>query len=116
MTSQGSALTRFRRALEAGNPLVARAAAAELSRVELHDALALCLLHRQAEPARYERMAVRWHSRFCSELGGVTLEDSQLLLAALHALAPESPAASTVADLCERYGLGSAARLLASWQ
>ena len=116
MTSQGSALTRFHRALEGGNPFIARAAALEVGRIELHDALALCLLHCQADPEQYERMAVRWHSRFCREVRGVTLTDSQLLLAALQGLTPESPAAATIAELCEQYGLARAARVLDAWR
>ena len=55
---------------------------------------------------------MRWHSRFCREVRGVTLAESQLLLAALVAL---SPAASTLAELCERYGLSDAARVAARW-
>ncbi len=67
MTSQGSPYARFKRALDSGNLLVIRAAAAELPRVELHDALRICLLLRGAEPKSYERAAVRWLGRFCLE-------------------------------------------------
>ncbi len=84
-----------------------------MRRVELDDALALCLLHRSLDPARYDGMAVRWVARFCREVRGVTLADAHLLLAAMQALAPESPAASTLADLCERYGLTRTAHVAA---
>ena len=116
VTSQGSAYTRFKRALSGGNPLIARAAAAECERIELADALALCLLHRDAEPSRYGPMVVRWHARFCREVRGVSLSDSQLLLAALSGLTRESPAAATVAEICDRYGLERAARVADNWR
>jgi hypothetical protein len=41
MTSQGSAYSRFKRALATGNPLLIRSTAAELPRIELADALAI---------------------------------------------------------------------------
>jgi hypothetical protein len=44
VTSQGSALTRFERALVRGDGAAAYAAATELPRVDLADALALTLL------------------------------------------------------------------------
>jgi hypothetical protein len=43
VTSQGSAHARFRRALATGNPLLVRAAAAELGSISLADALSICL-------------------------------------------------------------------------
>ena len=44
VTSEGSAYARFRRALDSGTPLTVRTAAAELARIGLDDALAICLL------------------------------------------------------------------------
>ncbi len=67
MTSQGSAYSRFRRALATGNLTLIRAAAAELPRVDLGDALAVCVAIRQAEPQRFERAAPRWIARFAVE-------------------------------------------------
>src|SRR5688572_8557238 len=67
MTSQGSALGRLRRALASGNATLALAAAAELPRVPLEDALALVLLLRDDE-ARFDRAVVRWHARLCLEV------------------------------------------------
>ena len=58
-TEQGSPQARLRRAIATGNPTIARATALELPRVELVDALALCLLFRDRDPERYERAAVR---------------------------------------------------------
>jgi hypothetical protein len=64
---QGSAYARFRRALKTENLTVIRNAAAELPRVDLGDALAVCVLIRQAEPERFQRAALRWLARFCVE-------------------------------------------------
>ena len=44
MTSDGSPYARFQRALRIGRLSLVRAAAAELPRVELDDALSICLL------------------------------------------------------------------------
>lgn len=55
MTSQGSPHTRFQRALASGDPLLAWTAAAELPRLSLEDALALCLLLAERDPKRYDR-------------------------------------------------------------
>ena len=89
----------FRKALATGNPLIATTAALEGRRLGLADALALTLLYRDQDPGRYERAAVRWHSRFCAEARNVTHEDSQLALAALAALRgarPESGARALI--------------------
>jgi hypothetical protein len=45
-------------------------AAAELPWVELHDALAPCLLVAD-DPRRYQRAAARWHARFRTETAGI---------------------------------------------
>jgi hypothetical protein len=75
MTSQGSPYARFRRALATGNLLLIRAAAAELPRVDLGDALSVCMAIRRAEPERYERATLRWLARYCLERPGATLDD-----------------------------------------
>ena len=77
MTSQGSAYARFQRALKTGNLTLIRNAAAELPRMDLDDALAVCVVIRQAEPERFQRAALRWLARFCVERGGVTLAQVQ---------------------------------------
>lgn len=115
--SQGSPYARLRRALATGNPTIAWAAASELPSVDLTDALALCLLA-ASDAERYGRAAARWHARYCTELRGVTLVESQLVLAALQAL-PQgvgaSAAADTLAHLAEQRGLDSITRLLEGW-
>src|SRR4051812_7636455 len=67
VTSSGSPYARFRRALATGNLTLIRAAATELPRVDLGDALTLCVLLAAREPERYERAAIRWLGRFCLE-------------------------------------------------
>jgi hypothetical protein len=51
VTSQGSAYHRFRQALDRGNVLEALSSASELEHVGLAEALELCLLLRDKEPA-----------------------------------------------------------------
>jgi hypothetical protein len=91
----GSPYGRFRRALDKRNALAALSAAAELRSVSLTDALELCLLLCEREPARYERAALRWHGRYCREGGDVELREAQAVVAALAALrrpaAPPDP-------------------------
>ncbi len=68
MTAQGSAHSRLRRALDHGaSALVVRALALEAGRLELHDALAVCLVVLEGEPERYGAWAARWASRFVHE-------------------------------------------------
>jgi hypothetical protein len=114
VTSQGSAYARFRRALTSRNPTLAWAAASELARVDLADALALCLVV-AGDPGRYGRAAARWHSRYCAELPGVTMAESQLVLAALQALPQQlgtGAAVDALARLAEERGLEAIVRVL----
>lgn len=116
VTAQGSPYMRLKRAIARGNPTIAMATAAELPRVPLEDALALCLLLLDREPARYEAAAVRWHSRFCREVRP-SLADAQLALAALHALAGSGAdtAAQCLLSLSERAAQDECAEVLAAW-
>ena len=114
VTSQGSAYARFRRALASGNGLIAWAAASDLPNVGLADALAVCLLLVDVDRPRYERAAVRWHSRLCSEVRGLALEESQLALAALDAL-PSQAAAEALARLADAHGAPEIAEVIDSW-
>jgi hypothetical protein len=95
VTSQGSPYTRFRRAIDSGNPTIAVAAAKELPLLNLTDALALLLVLRGDD--RYARAAARWHARFVMEVP-ITVAESQLALCALGAL-PDQHAAPAVAAL-----------------
>ena len=86
-------------------------AAAEMNRVELADALALTLLLRDKERPRFERAALRWHARYCAEVGGVSLEEASIVLSLLTALRaddPEPPARVLAAHLGERSVPGGA--------
>jgi hypothetical protein len=80
MTSQGHPCARFRRALATGNPQIAEAAAREVRRLSLPDALDLCLLYR-GEPAKYERAAARWVARLIAQRPGLHLSQIQLAAA-----------------------------------
>jgi len=64
-----------KRALKTGNRNIIRAAGAELPRVGLGDALAVCVAIREAEPHRFERAALRWLATFCLERDDATLAD-----------------------------------------
>ncbi len=105
MTSQGHPYAIFRRALERGNLAVAWAAAAELQVVSLADALALCLLVREREPAKFPRLALRWHARFCAETHDVGLDEGRLVLELLAAIGGPTPrpAGSALRELLASY-------------
>jgi hypothetical protein len=60
MTSQGTPHGRFTRAIHRGHVQAAEMAAREMGGLSLADALALCELLARADPARYEREALRW--------------------------------------------------------
>lgn len=106
MTSDGSAYQRFRRALETGNEKLVTAAALELPRVALDDALRICLLLRGGDPDRYERAAVRWLGRFALEGRGVTVEDLRHAAEALDSLPEQAlDAMERLQALCLQRGL-----------
>jgi hypothetical protein len=115
VTSQGSALTRFERALAAGDAGGAYAAAAELPRVRLDQALALTLLLAgQAE--LFERASVRWVSRFAAEVKGVRLAHAHLALSSLAAIRPGDPTgAHALGDLCSGLGRDDLAQVVDEW-
>ena len=117
MTSQGHPYARFRRALDSGNATAALSAAAELEHVGLADALSLCLLLVDGRPARFEAAAVRWHSRYCRETRGVTLDEAQAVLALLGALrgAKRASAAHALAELFDRRAHAQASEALIRW-
>lgn len=67
VTSKGSAVSQFQRALAAGNTMSAYSLAMELPRVRLEDALKLCFLLAADRDWRYEKAAKRWLERFSAE-------------------------------------------------
>ncbi len=115
---KGSPHARFRRALATGNPTLVLAAAAELSRVDLADALAIVLVLLDGRSPRYERAAVRWHGRLCLEVRGLSLGDAGLALAALQSLpGPHGEAAAgALRTLVEARGHPDVAAALARWE
>jgi hypothetical protein len=64
MTSQGTPHGRFQRAIHRRNLQNAEMAAREMGGLSLADALSLCELLANVDPARYERAALRWLQRF----------------------------------------------------
>jgi hypothetical protein len=113
MTSHGSPYARFQRALRVGRLNTVRAAALELPRIDLHDALAICLLIERQDGERYDRAVVRWLARLSLEVPTVGIEDLREALVAFEAL-PHNPVAArgALAALCARHGLDRAARTL----
>jgi hypothetical protein len=117
VTSQGHPYAIFRRALDRRNLPSAWAAATELQVVSLADALALCLLVRDREPAKFTRLALRWHARFCAETPVVDLETGRLVLDLLTALggADAVPVARALRELIGSYDV-SLAEPLRRWE
>jgi hypothetical protein len=115
--AQGSPSARFQRALATGNPLIATAAAAELPRVSLAEALGLVLVYRDAGDRRFERSAVRWHGRLCLEVGELAPDDVALALAALRGLTVGDGKVGAVAlrTLLIAYGQDGVAKVLERW-
>jgi hypothetical protein len=75
MTSQGHAYARFQRAVETGNLRMIRAAALEMPRVGLPDALKIVLAMAKANDGGLERATMRWLGRFCLEAKNATRAD-----------------------------------------
>ena len=107
MSIKGGSYARFRRSLEVGTPLAIRAAAAELQRIELGDALRITLVLRVREPDSYPRAAARWLARLALEVPTVQLADLQLAASGLAALAANriAPGAEALAALAQAHGL-----------
>jgi hypothetical protein len=80
MGAHSSALTRFRRAVEMGSPLQAEAAARELGRLGLDDALRFVLLLRRERDDRYPRAAIRLVGRILAERPTIGFELAGTLL------------------------------------
>lgn len=99
MTSQGSAYGRFRRALLTKNLTIIDAAAAELGRLELTDALRVLVVVGEKRDPRFAKAAARFAAR-------VTLErklgpsESHRVLALAESL-PDAP--EGLAELLRRF-------------
>jgi hypothetical protein len=116
VTSQGSAYSQFKRALERRNLVVAWTMAAELPKVPLADALSLLLLALDQQPWRFETAAPRWHARLCDE-ARLTLAEAQLAVSALDALAGPGAVAGgqALVAICDAHGLDHVAGVLDTW-
>jgi len=118
VSASGSPLTVFRRAIRSGSSRNALLAATQLPRLDLADDLALCLVLRDDDPARYGRAATRWQARAVAQVAA-GLDDAALLGAALAALRcpePRDHASAALRAWCEAHGLGEAVRELDDWR
>ena len=86
VTAQGSALTRYRRALERRHIFGAEVAAKEMAFLSLRDALGLLALYGAEDSPKFDRGAVRWLGRLALESDDLSLDDLQLAAAALQGL------------------------------
>lgn len=116
MTSSGTAYGRFRRSLDSGNLLAARAAAAELPHVGLVEALELTLLILDRDPSRFRAAALRWHARFCADTRA-SLEEATAVLGLLAMLEGRRAraAARALAGFLDNRPLLPAAEVLVRW-
>ncbi len=106
MTSDGSPYSRFRRALATGNEMLVLGAARELPQIALDDALRICLVLRDGDPARYDRAAVRWLGRFALEARAATIADLRAAACAMAALPTDTAAAmEQLQQLCVACGV-----------
>ena len=85
--------------------------------MSLADALSICLVLLRAEPARYDRAAVRFHARLVQHVVRVELEDAQIALAALQGRRAPDPAgaAGALAQLCTALDLVELQHRLDAW-
>jgi hypothetical protein len=93
---KGSPYARFRRALEVGRLPIVYAAAAELGRIDLADALEILALIAEQDPERYPRAAGRFIGRFALERGPAHIAELRIALAACELLPSHSAEALAV--------------------
>ena len=87
---KASSYANFKRALATNDLLLIRAAAAELPKVNLRDALEILPIIATAEPMTYDRAACRWLARLALEKD-VGLEQLGVALGALDRLPDDPP-------------------------
>jgi hypothetical protein len=95
LTAQGHPRTRFRRAIEGRWVFHAELAAREAGNLTLAEALELVCLYAEAEPAKFEKAALRWLARYVTERSASLLR-AQIALAALSELRGGSEAAKRI--------------------
>jgi hypothetical protein len=86
VTSDGSAYSRFRRALLTGNMSLVGAAARELPHIALDDALRILRVMAVKQDPRFDRAAARFAARAIHELR-LSLAEARYVLALVEALA-----------------------------
>jgi hypothetical protein len=96
VTAQGSAFTRYKRALERQHVLGAEIAVREMNYISPRDALGLLALYAALDSPKYEKAATRWLGRLALEGKDISLDDLQLAAAALHALQTRPDSALSV--------------------
>jgi hypothetical protein len=119
MTSQGHAVSRFARAVKTGNLNLVVAAAAELPRLSLADALLVLLVFAGARAPQTEAAAVRWAARSVAEVRPAPeAREAHLVLSAACALAGPFPVAGREAlhELASRRRLVDLCRALEEWE
>ena len=99
LTSQGHPRTVFKRALEHDNLVLAEVTAREIGQVTIAEALELTALVARKQPERYGRFAARWLCLWLEEHEKATLEDLELLVSKLRALASPNDHSSALAIL-----------------
>jgi hypothetical protein len=82
LTAEPHPRTRFRKAKEGRWVFHAEVAARECGSLTLAEALELVCLYAEAEPAKFEKAALRWHGRFVAETAPSLLR-AHIALAAL---------------------------------
>jgi hypothetical protein len=103
---KGSPYARFRRALELGDLALVHVTAAELPRIDLDDALSICVLMARTHDRSFERAAVRWTARLCLEHRAVGIAEARVALALFDTM-PADPDGAEVALKRLRARLGS---------
>jgi hypothetical protein len=119
MTSQGHAVSRFAMAVKTGNPNIVVAAAAELPRLSLADALLVLLVFARVGAPQTEAAAVRWAARYLTEIRPTPRpREAHLVLSAACALAGPSAAAGREAlhSLATQRRLHDVCRALDEWE
>lgn len=116
VTSQGSSYARFRRALNGGDPVLLFAAASELQRLSLADALEVVLFLRSDR--RYERACLRWVCRLAEDVPGLRLTHLRVVVESFDAFRREDPAVAVdrLAEVTIALGLSDVYDRLVRWQ
>ena len=106
-------------AVKTGNPNIVIAAAAELPRLPLADALLVLLVFARAQAPQTEAAAVRWAARYLTEIRPTPRpREAHLVLSAACALAGPSAAAGREAlhSLATQRRLDHMCRALDEWE